>query len=238
MSNFSQGAVSVETKTVALKDPIQYSVACLKTTVKCKESTLKDNAAEITENYGDGKLADQDIKVPTGGYILTGILVGGQPAKVDWEFYPKTDEKFENTIYDKDMNGTNSQIKVTTSEGTPNYTLVLDNKTSESTQKDVYVTLELVNEGGSSFYGADGLIPQGGKFYLVGKLDLNAAGTTGKTTEIDRVFLQDHTTVANFTITSLKNAYNCIPDLRAAGLNVGLAVDLEWKNGITFNVDL
>ena len=132
------------------------------------------------------------------------------------------------------MNGTDSQIKVTTNDGTPNYTLVLDNKSLEESQSDVYVTLELVNKGGSSFYGADGLIPQNGKFYLIGKLALE-----NKTTQdIDHVFLQDYTTKANFTITSLKKAYNCIPDLRAAGVNVGLAVDLEWKEGITFDVDL
>ena len=27
-------------------------------------------------------------------------------------------------------------------------------------------------------------------------------------------------------------------DLRTSGINVGLAVDLEWKHGITFDVDL
>ncbi len=234
VSSFSEGAVTTSTKTVALKDPVQYSVACLQTTVKCSSGTLKDNAAEITKNYGEGKLADQDITIPTDGYILTGILVGGQPAKVDWAFNPTSEEKFEHTIYDKDMNGTNSQIKVTTSDGTPNYTLVLDNKSLGESQSDVYVTLELVNQGGSSFYGADGLIPQGGKFYLVGKLALQDKTTK----DIDHVFLQDYTTKANFTITSLKKAYNCIPDLRAAGVNVGLAVDLEWKEGITFDVDL
>lgn len=234
VSSFSEGAVTTSTKTVALKNPVQYSVACLQTTVKCSNSTLKDNAAEITKNYGEGKLADQDITIPSDGYILTGILVGGQPAKVDWAFNPTSEEKFEHTIYDKDMNGTDSQIKVTTNDGTPNYTLVLDNKSLEESLSDVYVTLELVNKGGSSFYGADGLIPQNGKFYLIGKLALE-----NKTTQdIDHVFLQDYTTKANFTITSLKKAYNCIPDLRAAGVNVGLAVDLEWKEGITFDVDL
>ena len=69
---------------------------------------------------------------------------------------------------------------------------------------------------------------------MVGELKLN-----GNTTEtVDRVFVQDHTTVASFTITSLKNAYNHIPDMRTSKIDVGLAVDLTWQKGITFNVDL
>ena len=82
------------------------------------------------------------------------------------------------------------------------------------------------------FYGNDGIILKNAKFYLVGKLD-----PTGKT-ESDHVFVQDHITKANFNIKNLKGAYNCIPDLRTSGINVGLAVDLSWKSGIEFNVDL
>lgn len=34
------------------------------------------------------------------------------------------------------------------------------------------------------------------------------------------------------------STYKCNIDLRTSGINVGLAVDLEWKSGITFDVDL
>ena len=88
------------------------------------------------------------------------------------------------------------------------------------------------------FYGNDGIILNGAKFYLVGKLDPEATTGTTKPTGVDRVFVQDHITKANFNITNLKGAYNCIPDLRTSGINVGLAVDLSWQDGITFNVDL
>ena len=93
---------------------------------------------------------------------------------------------------------------------------------------------------GDAFYGADGLVPKNGRFYLVGKLDPSATSgvTKPEGSRLDRVFVQDHTTTANFTIKNLKNAYNCIPDLRAAGVNVGLAVDLSWQEGITFDVDI
>ena len=88
------------------------------------------------------------------------------------------------------------------------------------------------------FYGQDGIILNNTKFYLVGKLDPTASTATTKPAGVDRVFVQDHITTANFTIKDLKKAYNCIPDLRTSGINVGLAVDLSWQEGITFNVDL
>ena len=34
------------------------------------------------------------------------------------------------------------------------------------------------------------------------------------------------------------STYKCNIDLRTSGINAGLAVDLEWKSGITFDVDL
>ena len=87
------------------------------------------------------------------------------------------------------------------------------------------------------FYGKDGIILKNAKFYLVGKLDPTKEGLS-KPTGVNRVFIQDYVTTANFNITSLKDAYNYIPDLRTSGINVGLAVDLSWQKGITFNVDL
>lgn len=34
------------------------------------------------------------------------------------------------------------------------------------------------------------------------------------------------------------STYKCNIDLRTSGINVGLVVDLEWKHGITFDVNL
>lgn len=220
--NFTKGAVTSSTKTVGLKEPVQYSVAVLQSTVKCAGTTLKDNG----QSKG-GLKADQEVPVNGTGFPVTGILIGGQPASVNWKYEPTSTETFANTIYDQNMNGT---ITAGTTASTPNYTLVFDNKNAPN--KVVFVTIELTNNSGMDFYGQDGIIPKDAKFYLVGKLD-----PTGNT-EFNRVFVQDHITTANFTIKDLKKAYNCIPDLRTSGINVGLAVDLEWKSGITFNVDL
>lgn len=230
--SFTEKAVESSTKTVGLKDPVQYSVAVLKSTVKCDAAKLEDNAKQA------GKLeADQQITVPTNGFKVTGILIGGQPASVDWKYEPKaTGESFANTIYDNVMNGAPMYAKNEASASNANYTLVFDNKKSD-TQSPVYVTIELENNSGMDFYGQDGIIPKDAKFYLVGKLNPNTNGLTNPNS-VNRVFVQDYVTTANFNIKTLKDAYNCIPDLRTSGINVGLAVDLDWKSGITFDVGI
>ena len=230
-TGFTKEAVKNSTKTVGLKDPVQYSVAVLQSTIKCNAATLKDNGKSI-----GGLENDQDVTVNSAGFPVTGILIGGQPESVDWKYEPATTgESFANTIYDKVMNGAPMYAKNEATASNANYTLVFDNKNASN--KVVYVTIELENNSGMDFYGQDGIILNGAKFYLVGKLDPTKEGLT-LPTGVDRVFVQDHITKANFNITNLKNAYNCIPDLRTSGINVGLAVDLTWQEGITFDVNL
>lgn len=236
---FSEEAVKNTTRTVALKEPVQYSVALLKSTIKCNGATLKDNAKQVVNN---GIKEDQDITVPKDGFTVTAILVGGQPKTVDWKYDAKTGTTFDYTIYDKEMNGSISAANGTTSNS--NYTIVFDNRnnTEGASQDKVLVTVELENNSKQAFYGADGLIPVNSKFYLVGTLDPNGSSANGVNkpsgSTIDNVFVKDHVTNANFTIKDLKNAYNYIPDLRTSGINVGLAVDLTWQDGITFDVNL
>lgn len=215
------------TRTIALEKAIQYGVANLKTTVKLDAKNLNDNAIEK-----GGQVADQNIAVD-GKLKLTGVLVGGQPEYVGWDFNAPAGTSFDYTVYD---NKIASDAALTTTPSDPNYTLVLDNNKAE--HKDVvYVVLEFVNNTGVDFYGKEGMVPKDGKFYLVGKLD-KAAGVTN-VNNVDRIFVQDHTTVANFNISSLKNAYNNIPDLRSTSVSVGLAVNLTWQDGIVFdNVEI
>ena len=229
-TSFAEKAVENSTRTVGLKDPVQYSVAVLKSTVRCNAATLEDNAKEAG-SFDE----DQQISVPTDGFKVTGILIGGQPASVDWQYEPTSSETFANTIYDKEMNGS-MYAKHEASASNANYTLVFDNKKTDP-QSPVYVTLELENNSDKNFYGKDGIILKGAKFYLVGQLNPNETGLTNPNS-VNRVFVQDYVTTANFKIKDLKDAYNCIPDLRTSGINVGLAVDLDWKSGITFDVDI
>lgn len=227
---------------VALQNPVQYGVACLKSSIKYSGTSLEDNAKEKI-----GSESNNFITVNDKSFPITGILIGGQPAGVKWDFEPASliqSSEFKYTIYDKDMNGgSNFTAKPENTTTLPyNYTLVLDNKDTSSesaTQSKVNVVIELENKA-ADFYGAEGLIPQGSKFYLAGTLDLTATSGVTKPNDstVDHVFVKDHTTVANFTIKDLKKAYNCIPDMRTSKINVGLAVDLSWQEGITFNVDL
>lgn len=230
-NNFSESEVTNSTKTVGLKDPVQYSVAVLKSTVRC-EATLEDNAKDA-----GGFKDNQSIIVNDNSFPVTGILIGGQPASVDWKYEPASSETFENTIYDNVMNGSPMYAKYASEvPKVGNYTLVFDNKKTGA-ENSVYVTIELTNKSGQAFYGKDGIIQKDTKFYLVGILNPNKEGLS-KPAGVNRVFVQDYVTTANFKIKDLKSAYNCIPDLRTSGINVGLAVDLSWKEGITFDVDI
>lgn len=230
--DFTNTAVAKTTRTVGLKDPVQYSVAVLKSTVRCKEATLEDNAKDA-----GGFKANQSITVNDNSFPVTGILIGGQPASVDWKYEPASSETFENTIYDNVMNGSPMYAKYASEVPTVgNYTLVFDNKKTGA-ENSVYVTIELTNKSGQAFYGKDGIIQKDTKFYLVGILNTNKEGLSIPA-GVNRVFVQDYVTTANFKIKDLKSAYNCIPDLRTSGINVGLAVDLSWKEGITFDVEI
>ena len=225
--------VKHRTRFVALKEPLQYGVACLQSKVSCKTAALADNAQKF------GFKTDNTINVnSTKDFKVTGILIGGQPLNVAWNFEPASTvntNDFKYTIYDQHVAYGNN---VNTTGTSNNYTLVFDNKDAAATSI-VYVTIELENNV-ENFYGAEGLIPKDSKFYLVGVLNPNETNTNiaNKPAGVDRVFVKDHTTVANFSITNLKNAYNHIPDMRTSKINVGLAVDLKWESGITFNVDL
>ena len=215
------------TRTIALEKPIQYGVANLKTTVKLKDANLNDNA-----KAKGGQVADQNIAAD-GKLKLTGVLVGGQPEYVGWDFKaPASITSFDYTVYDNKIDESVAAL-TNTAASNANYTLVLDNNKAEQNGV-VYVVLEFVNNTGVDFYGKDGMVPEGGKFYLVGKLDMASVSDTNKN-RCDHIFVQDHTTVANFTVKDLRDAYNTIPDLRSTSVSVGLAVNLEWQNGIVFD---
>ena len=247
--------VSATTRSIALKNNINYGVAGLKTVVKCNAAVLEDN-----RNAYNSNTVNQAINVPEGGFEVTGILIGGQPNTVNWQFIDaNTSPSRGYVVYDKVTNG----VKANASSYSPNaiYTLVFDNW-KNSDQEKVTFALELKN-GDVEFYGQEGVIAAGQKFYLIGQLDpANSASSISWPTYIDnysaetgklpksyedrypvkantpRVFVQDFTTLAQVNIKSLKNAYVTIPDLRATKLQLGLSVDLEWQTGLTYDVTI
>lgn len=216
--------VSSTTRTIALKQNIEYAVANLKLTVKCTKASLADNGT--TENPA------VYVTVPTDGFKVTGVLIGGQPSKVDWKFAPaESGEQFDYTVYDKVVAGVNAKYDV--AEGA-NYTLLLSNVSNA--HSPVNFAIELENNSGVEFRGKDGIVPVNGKFYLVGQLDPNNNTNVGA--GVADVFVPDYQTIANAKISTLKNAYNTIPDLRATKMELGLSVDLAWKEGFVFDVEI
>ena len=260
--NYWTDDVRADSKNIALMNNIQYGTALLSSTVKSAAATLYDNAKAIDPNH---PAANNSITVTSTTFPLTGVLVGGQPLSVGWNFLP-TGTDFSKVLYDANVPA--DIYAGATSESAKNYTLVFDNLISETDQKDVLVCLEFLNNSSSDFYGSNGIILKGQKFYIVGKLVIGSntfpfpsVGTTPtQTTASDiaektrsyypsltpRVFIQDFETVANFTLTagdantpgSLGKAIVTLPDLRSTNQTLGLSVDLQWRAGLTFNVNL
>ncbi len=52
--------------------------------------------------------------------------------------------------------------------------------------------------------------------------------------------MQDYVTSVkfNFTKESLQHAYITMPDLRSGQVSLGLSVDIEWEEGMDFEVNL
>lgn len=225
-------SVQPTTRSIAMRQNINYGVANLATTIKCGAASLADNTGlDVT----DPSEFAGTVAVPEAGFPVTGLLIGGQPTKVGFNFQPTSDAEYVQTIYDNNLTGIVAKNAEPT---TTNYTIVLPNDKGRTAtdQNTVNVAIELKNNSGVAFRGADGIIPAGGKFYLVGQLDPDAKTIEGVTNPA--VFMSDYKTTLNLTIKSLKSAYNTIPDLRSTKLQLGLSVDLDWQTGIQFDVDI
>ena len=162
------------------------------------------------------------------------MLVGDQK-RVGYDLKAISDDSGATTwtVYDASTDG----AKVKKSHDNPAkptaYTLVLQTAGKQgTTDENVRFALEMKNTSGIAFCGKDGIVPAGGTFYLFGEI------STKDQTETNYVFEQDHKTVANVTINSLKSAYNCIPDMRSPKLELGLSVDLTWEQGLVDNVTI
>jgi hypothetical protein len=253
-ASWANAAVSSTTRSVAVKNNINYGVAMLQTKVALNGTSFNDNRHAIVPSEADQVLTEADVK----GMQLTGIIVGGQNHQLGWNYLAKA-----NASTDWDYAIFDNQIESGTIPTGANYTMVFDNYHSgdQDAQTDVLVALEFQNNSGKDFYGKGNLVRQGGKFYLIGKLELGAkrigtdTGISGNQTvwptkyaippykadgtsqEITRVFIQDYLTTATFKIgaNSLKNAFITVPDLRSSQISLGLSVDLNWREGLNFS---
>lgn len=219
LGNLQGTSVTSTTRSIAINDVINYGVGRLDLSVIFKTQRVPD--------YKDNGTNNSLVTIPTEGFSITGVLIGGQ-GEVGWNYVPTTTGA--KTIYDKTMpTEMCAKYAVDFSGATKNYTLVFETRPNT----DVNVAIEFKN-GDADFYGVDGqVIPAYGKFYLVGQLTASEASETG-----NKVFKQDYNTVAKFTVTTLKNAYNVLPDLRTPELKLGMSVDLKWSTGHSFEVEI
>ena len=185
--------VTTSTRSVAMKDNINYGTALLETKVRYGAKVLQDNIHNLQWEWSNHATDEPnntvDVSERDDAFVLTGILVGGQNPEVGWNYIAKTSTTgFGAMVYDK----TNIQIpkaEATTggNPSQPTYTLLWDNwdqSLKGSKQRDVYVALELKNNS-KNFFGENNLIRNGATFYIVGKLDPNQipSGLTGVTQE-------------------------------------------------------
>ena len=196
----AEGATVLSTtRSIAMTKHVNYGNALLQTKVKYADGIdgLHDNNSILHPGESDNV-----IDYTSGGKLkITGLMIGGQPDFVGWDFthvsdadvtaalaatHPEiTTNPFDKLIYDHQI----TPVDVPASGETGiMYTLCWDNfdlgaYTAGTAQGVVYVALELVNETGRDFWGELNLIRKGGTFYLVGKLDLNDA-TAGAVTNI------------------------------------------------------
>ena len=233
--NSDNAKVTATTRAIALKNNIQYGVANLKLSAYCTVQKLSD-----ATTGSEGSTA-KTVNVPADGFKITGVIIGGQPTQVGYNFLPADAQSLTRHIYDKDVTtGMCANYSASTpTDATVNYTMVLPNQLG-SNEQTVSFAIEFQNNSSVEFQGVDGVVPVNGKFYLVGKLDPNAqSGITnpGGITN-PAVFMPDYQTTVTAKISTLKKAYNTIPDLRATNMQLGLSVDLTWTPGLTFDIDL
>ena len=227
----SGNEVKYTTRSVAVLRPVQYAVARLDVIVKANAETLPDNSSPA-----------QNIAVRATTFPITGLLVGGQKA-VGYNFQQRTDSTKLYTVYDNQVQNDNGSSRYLNSigfgEGGAIHTMLLE--TAAATAKDdansqVKIAVEFLNNGTQTIVGQGGcLIYPGCKFYLIGTLN-----PWKEEAQPDRLkaLEQDYTTTANLTVSGLSSAYASLPDLSVPKLEMGLSVDLTWKNGLTQDITI
>ena len=230
----NEAYVTTKTRSIAIVKQVQYAVGRLDVKVQATMTSLTDNSGAA-------------VTIESNTFKVTGLLVNGQKA-VDYKFNQISSEPaytlYDNIIKDKNTN----DVYMTTSESNPFYTLVLetpeygDDEASKTAAK-VRIAVEFENNSEKTLVGRDGgLIYPGTKFYLIGTLDpsLNdGASETGHTSHKDadnqlikKAFMQDYNTTVTLKVSDLTKAYNVLPDLALPRLEMGLSIDVDWKQGI------
>ncbi len=201
--------VTTHTTAVAIKEPLQYAVACLKIGFGNTASALTD-ASGISVSIG------------ASTFPLTGIIVGSQ-RPVGFDFVPTTDSDLETRfVYDSNpVTASGQQLCLGGNTTATTNTLVLQTCDGE----EVTLILEFQNNSGTAFRGLNGVVYPGTRFYLIGSIEPKASPSSDYE---KRAFTQDYTTQIAVTAASLAKAYNVLPDILAPHLEVGVQLTPQW----------
>ena len=205
-------AVRADTKAVAVVNPLQFGVANLRLTLTGMIANIKDAKNNAVTNASMSTLP------------LTGVIIGGQHT-VGYNMKPQGEQTDVDGRFIYETNIT------TETAGKSINTLVLQSYDNEK----VPILLEFQNDTAYPFTGKDGIVYPGTRFYLIGMIDPAGKGTGAYA---NRVFTQDYTTTMSMVVSSLANAYTCMPDLLAPRLEVGVQVVTKWIQSTTTNVGL
>jgi hypothetical protein len=227
--------VASTTRSVAVKNPLDYAVGCLVTRIQAVSDNLEDNSQAAKDEEGaSSTIVVAPVSVSDGKFPLTGIQIDGQ-YKQTYEFLPIADTNTKATeyiVYDNDITG----VYLTSTQSGPAYTLAYQSRDG----KPVDIVLEFLNNSGKLFYGyQNGIVYPGTKFYLIGQIW--PPNPEASTENIDcRVFTKDHISSVQLTIQSLQNAYNVIPDLKTAqyAIKVDNVAVTQWSDGGSQNHEL
>ena len=258
-AGYNNTAVSSKTRSIVIKNPVQYSVGRLDATIVADATTIQDNAKKTNFDVGNSSTK----------FKVTGILIGGQKP-VDYKFQQRSDATTFYTIYDNSFEHDTeiAPVYLRSSNNTPIYTLALETKSATGDNDEnaiAKIAVEFENNSGQTLVGKDNeLIPDGCRFYLIGTLDPNknttqkyvfpAADDPNKVDDptnsslsdptlnnsdvIKKAFVQDYKTIVTLKVANLNNAYNTLPDLTLPQLEMGLSVDLGWQTGITQTINM
>lgn len=234
------GHVKPDTKSVAMMYNINYGVALLETKVKItpnESNVIYDNADHFYHG-GNKAISITDTSVP---FILKGIIIGGQPQKVGWNYTATVLSEMDNMqnwdrlVYDDVI--INGNVTKTSGSNVAAYTLLLDNYSkgfdtsgvaqdgAQDKQGEVYVALEFENKAGN-FMGQHNMVRNNGTFYLIGKVDPKA--------------VDGSTTKKYYETVGARDAKDkhVIPPYKADGTSEGIARVFmqDYKTSITFTI--
>ena len=223
------GVMTVNVKSVAIKEPLSYAVGCLQIGLVVSETLTDAGETAKTITLNDGK------NEGTATFPLKAVFVSGQHSQT-FDFTAKDDNE-ERIIYDNQiptgmtMGAAVEESPLTETPEKYINTLVLPTREGVN----VRFALEFENDSGENFTGCNGIVFAGTRFYLVGTIEV----PVGQTDDWKkRAFTKNYITRGTVRITSLKQAYTYLPDLLDPRLEIGIKLVPNWIQSTPTSVPL